>query len=124
MVVGKNGADRDLQAGGFETLKELLRPGNAAEGGNRPVNWRDVHAAAQAPDDSLPGPGSQPIFNVGFVCGNRNYVGTLGCAQWLAKISCGQQMVSKIAAAQEQNVDIAGKLAVLKAIVKQMQTRR
>ena len=40
--------------------------------------------------------------------------------QCFAQVAGGQQVVGQIAAAEQQNVDVAGELAVLKAIVEQM----
>ena len=59
-------------------------------------------------------------FNFGFVRWNRNHLRALRCMQWLAQIAGGKQMIVQIAAAEEQDVDVAGELAMLKAVVEKM----
>ena len=61
-------------------------------------------------------------FQFGFAGGYRNHGRAFCCAQRFAKVPCGKQMVGEVTPAQEQDVDVAGELAVLKAIVEKMQT--
>ena len=95
----------------------MIRPRNAAESGDGTIEWGNFHAAADAPDNSLPGDGFEARFNFGFVRGHNNDVCPLRCMQSFAKISGGKKMVGQVAAAEKQNVDVAGELAVLKTIV-------
>ena len=57
VVVGEGVAESELESGGFQAGEELLRAGDAAEGGDWAVDFRDFHGAAQAPDRALPTPG-------------------------------------------------------------------
>ena len=124
VVVGESGAGSKTRSCRLEPLKELLRPRNTAESGDRPVNWRDFHTAAQAPDRPLPA--SQPaaiidlLFNIAYVCGYRDHIRTLCRTQRLPQVSRGEQAIGEVTAAQQQDVDVACELAVLKPIVKQM----
>jgi hypothetical protein len=123
MVVGEGGLGCEAEACSFEASEELLRAGDAAEGGDWAVDGGNVHGAAKAPDWASPTPGFQFRFQLGIVRGNGKNGGAMDGAERLAKIACGEKAIVTVAPVEEQDVGIAVELAVLEAVVEEMGLR-
>src|SRR6185437_388667 len=131
IVIAKNPPPCEPYPGGFQTRKELLRPCDPAKRQHRTSDLRHIHAAPQAPD--RPDPSRllgiaidwhrlQQISRKLFVLSrNRQHSCSLQRGKRLPQISRGEKPISKIGAAEEQDVDIAMKLPVLKAVVEKME---
>ena len=117
MMIGKRDACGEPNAGRFEALKELGWLCNTAECHHRAVHRRHVHAPLQPPNEFLPAPRLGPFLNLGFVFWNRKNVRPFRCMQASRRLPAGKQMIGSNSAAQEQNVHIAMKLAMLKPVV-------
>ena len=121
MVVAKGDALRNSQTSRFETRKELLRAGDAAKSQYRAVDPGHFHAPPQSPDRSLPAPCAEFGFQIGIVGGNRDHAGPSGCPKGFTQVSGGEQAVLPVLAIQQQDVHVAMKLAVLEAVVENME---
>ena len=122
MVVGKGDAFRNSQTSSFETRKELLRAGDAAEGQYRAVDPGHFHAPPQSPDRSLPAPCAEFAFQIGIVSGNRDHAGPVSCPKGFTQVSGGEKAVLPVLVIQQQDVHFAMKLAVLEAVVENVET--
>ena len=120
MVVGECAPCSDPQAGSFEAVKELPWECDAAEGGHGAIDGGDLYGAMQAPDRSLPTPGAEFCFQLGVVGWNRHHGSAAGGLERLAEIACRKQAIAPIALVEQQNVNVAVELAVLKAVIEKM----
>ncbi len=119
-MIGKRNPRGEPRAGRFQSIEKLRRPRDAAKRNHRPIDLRHFHPAAHAPDFGTPAARSDLRLHFRFVRRDRNHVGALRRVQCFAKISGRQQMVVQIGAAQQQDVHVARKLAMLKPIVEKM----
>ena len=88
-----------------------------------PDDLRDFHAAVETPDRAGPAPCAKFGFEIGIVCRDGEDVCPAGRLQCLAQIAGGQQVIVPVLATDEQNVDIAVELAMLKAVVEDVYER-
>src|SRR5208283_325379 len=119
-MIGKSEAVREAQPGELQPIKELLRPRDPAEGRDRAFDARDFHFPVQAPDLGSPAPCSDLRLKLRLITWYRNYIRAPRGTQCFAQIARREQMVLQVAPAQEQDVDIAVELAMLKTVVEQM----
>jgi hypothetical protein len=63
------------------------------------------------------------LFHLRLIGGDGNDRRALQRAERLAKVSGWQQTVAEVGAAEENNIDVPVKLAMLEAIVEQMQSK-
>jgi hypothetical protein len=124
MVVGKGFPDSELQSSDRKARKKLLGAANAAKGSHRSGftaarDW-NFHFAKQTPDGPLPTPGPQFSLQIRIVGWNCNHIGPVNGLNGLAEIAGGQQAVLPIPAVEQQNIHGAVELAMLEAIVEQM----
>ncbi len=88
-----------------------------------PSTAGNVHLAVQPPDGALPAPFAECGLKLrSFVrSGNGNHGGAAGSFARFAQIAGGQQAFAQpVAAIEKQNVHVAVELAVLKAVVEQV----
>ena len=78
-----------------------------------------IPSAAVMPG-SCPTPAPKVGFEIPIVNGDGEDVGAPGCRQVLTQIAGGQKRIAPIVAIEQQNVDGAEELAVLKAVVQDM----
>ena len=117
VMVRKCDAVREADARSFEASKELLGAGYAAESDDRPGDLRNFHASAQSPDGTGPTPGAKVGFEISIVGGDSQDARPLGCVQSFTEIAGRKQVVVPIFATDQQNVDIAMKLSMLKSVI-------
>ena len=123
MVVGEGDSGGDVQACRFNAGKELLWAGDTAKGRDRTAYSRNLHLAVKPPDRPLESPGAQgglkllsPVRR-----GNGNHGGPASGRDRLAQVARWQQAVfDPVATVKQQNVHVAMKLAMLKAVVQEM----
>src|ERR1039458_5736302 len=104
--------------------------GDAAESGYRAVDVGDFYCPAQAPDWTDPARSfrisvdgndfPQVLLNVWFIGWNRKDRCPLQGAHGFAQVASRKQAVRQVIVVQQQNVDIAMQLAVLEAVVEQV----
>jgi len=100
--------------------KKLVWAGDAAEGGHGTIDCGDVHLAVQPPDGAFKAPLAQSglQFRRAVGSGNGDYSGAAGGFHRLAQIARRQQTaLEPVAVIEQQNVHVAIKLAVLKAVI-------
>ena len=119
-MIGKRHPRGETRAGGLQPIKKLLRPRDPAKRKYRPVDLRHFHPATHAPDLGTPASRSDLRPHIRFASRDRNHVGALRRMQRFAQIAGRQQMVVQIGAAQQQDVNVAMQLPMLKPIVEQM----
>lgn len=124
VMVWEDTVTRKMHAGAGDACEELLGARNSAEGQYRALDLRDFHGSMQAPDRAAPAPRTQFGFEFFLVGGDCDDVGPPGRRLIFAEVSRGEQAVMPIRAVQDQDVDIAMKLAVLKAVVQKMRHLR
>ena len=120
VVIGKGDPGGELQALGFKAGKELLRAGDAAEGGDRAIDGRNLHLAMQPPDHPFEARCAQSGLQFGSAIrrGNGDDCGTASGRNRFAEVARWQQAVAQpVAAIEQQNVYVAVELAMLKAVV-------
>jgi hypothetical protein len=126
VVVGKGDASGDSLAHSFETGKKLLGAGDATESGDWAVDWGNVHPAVQPPDGAFPTPFAECGLKLrSFVWrGDGNYGGPAGSLARFAQIAGWKQTFTQpVAVIEQQNVHVAVELAVLKAVVENVNGR-
>jgi hypothetical protein len=132
VVVREGGLDSESEAGRREALKELFRAGDAAKGGDGGSDGGNLHLAVQPPDGTDPARNlgvlvylddfAQTLLDFRLVRGNGKDRGALECVQGLAQVARRKQTVCQVVSIEQQNVDVAMELAVLKAVVEQVDT--
>jgi len=123
MVIGEGDARCQLHAGRFQPLKKLLGPRDSAKCHHRSVDVWHFHAPPYAPHRSLKSAGPRPLRNLRLVRWYGENASPLRCAQCLAQISRGQEMIAEVSRTEQQNVYVAMELAMLKPIIEKMQTK-
>jgi len=122
VVVREGDAAGEMKAGGLDAREELRRAGDAAEGDDRAVDGRDLHGAAKTPDGALPAESFQFRFEGRVFSGNGENAGAECRAERLAEVAGGKQAIGQVLAIKQENVEVAGELTVLEAVVEKMQT--
>ena len=124
MVICKLDFGGKCKRRGFEADEKLLGARDTAESDYRSADLRNFHAASQAPDRTGPTPGAEFGFECGIVCRDGEGVCPLRRLQSFAKISGWEEMIAPIFSVDQKDVDVAVELAVLKAVVENVNPRR
>ena len=122
VVIGESAAPGNARAGGFKSGKELCRPRDAAKRKNRAVERRDLHRAPQPPDGAMPAAGTEVGFEGGIIRWNGNDRRSFDGRHRFPQVARGKQAILQIGSAHKENVHIAMELAVLEAVVEEMDT--
>ncbi len=125
VVVGKGVRSGEGEPGGFKTGEKLLRAGNAAESGDRAVDTREFPSSGAT---ARPAPASQKravrASSSGSFAGMAMTEARRAAAERLAQIARWEQFILPIPAVQEQNIHVPRELAMLKAVVQQVNDGR
>jgi hypothetical protein len=129
-MIGEGDAAGHVQACSHKPGKELVRARDAAEGNNRTIDGWHLHAAVKTPDRAI------PALSLGVAINQDGFVQiahgllivkrdgedrcAVKCFKRLAEVSSGQKPVFDIGRTEKKNVDVAMKLAMLEAVVEEM----
>ena len=121
---GKRSAAASLKTGGFEAGEELLRAGDAAEGGDRAVDGGNFHRPLQPPDRPLPAPTLSSASNSGSSAGMAITVARRMASSGSRRLPAGSSRSCQSCRSSSRISTSRAKLAMLKAIIEQMNDRR
>jgi hypothetical protein len=123
VVVRKGGAGGDVEACGFESGEELGGPGEAAKGRDGAGDRWDSHAAVEAPDGAFPTKGAEIGVELGLVGRDGEDGGAAKGTDGFAEVAGREEAVVPVLLVEEEDVDVAVKLAVLEAVVEEVDVR-
>jgi hypothetical protein len=123
VVVREGGAGGEGDAAGGEGLEEFIGPGDTAEGDDTFAGGWGREFAVHDPDGLVEIAAAEFGFEGAVFCAKDEDVGAAQGGERLTEAASGQEGLLEVAGVEDDYVEVAGELAVLEAVIEDVQAR-